>query len=268
MNRLSLALASTALVVAVLGSTPVGGAAERGLATIVPYARQAGTATVAKNALRLNGHRSSTKGAPGTIPVVGANGKLAAALLTAPVQGAGAAGPAGPQGATGAQGPTGPTGPQGPAGVVNALTNTAELDSCCMAMSSVSGGAPVTTLALPAGRWVIFGKVHANDEPGSTPHKTQYSAICSLVAGTDVDFGEVQGLSSTIIGGVGAGSMITMNVIHEFTTPGTVALNCFSPASAPAGWTDARITAIQVASTAKPTVAPGKVSTSGGVSSK
>ena len=148
---------------------------------------------------------------------------------------------------------------------MNALTADASSGLCCPAMSTASGGAPVTTLALPAGRWVILAKLHVNDEPGGTPHKTQYSAICKLVAGTDSDFALVQNTSSTIVGGVGSGSTASMNLIHEFATPGTAILNCFSPASAPAGWTDARITAIQVTGTIKTAagVGAGAVTTGG-----
>jgi Collagen triple helix repeat (20 copies) len=219
------------------------------------------------NALRLNGHPSSPSGAPGTIPIVGKNGRLPARLTTLAAQSSkgtvgpqgpdGPQGPQGPQGVQGKQGAQGPPGAQGPNGVVNALTNAAEAGSCCQAVSSANGGAPVTTLTLPAGRWVIFAKVHINDEPGSEASKAQYSAICQLVAGTDSDYGYVQGTSNTVIGGVGSGSTASMDVIHEFTASGIASLNCFSPASAPAGWTDARITAIQVTDQTIRTTVPG-----------
>ena len=270
MNRLPLIFSSAALAVALLGITPLGTAAARGLAKVVPFAQEAATAKVAVNALRLNGHASSASGAPGTIPVVGKNGRLPARLTTLAAQGSkGAGGLQGPQGAQGPQGLQGPQGvqgkqgaqgspgAQGPNGVVNALTNAAETGSCCQAVSSANGGAPVTTLALPAGRWVILAKVHINDEPGGEASKAQYSAICQLVAGTDSDYGNVQGTSSTVIGGVGSGSTASMDVIHEFTAPGIASLNCFSPASAPAGWTDARITAIQVTDQTIRTTVPG-----------
>jgi hypothetical protein len=145
------------------------------------------------------------------------------------------------------------------------LTVAAEAGSCCASVSSANSGAPVTSLALPAGRWAIFAKVHLDDEPAGGVHKTQYSAICHLVAGTDTDYAIVSGTSGTVVGGVSSGSTASMSLIHEFTAPGTASLNCFSPASAPAGWTDARMTAIQVVGTVKVSAGAGKVT--GGVGS-
>jgi hypothetical protein len=84
----------------VLGATPLGQAAGERLADVVPFAKTAG------NAQKLNGHRSALSGSPGTIPVVGKDGKLPEAI--------GAVGPQGPQGPQGEQGPKGE---QGPAGV-------------------------------------------------------------------------------------------------------------------------------------------------------
>lgn len=254
MKRLPLIFSSAALVVALVGNTSLGSAAGRAVAKVVPFAQRAGTAKVANNALRLNGHAASLTGAPGTIPVVGANGKLPVVLATI-----GSAGSTGAPGALGAQGPPGPAGAQGPNGVVAALTSAAETGTCCASVSSANSGAPVTSLALPTGRWAIFAKVHLDDEPAGGIHKTEYSAICHLVAGNDTDYAEVQGTSGTVVGGVGAGSTASMSLIHEFTAPGTASLNCFSPASAPAGWTDARITAIQVVGTVKVSVGVGKV---------
>jgi hypothetical protein len=96
-NRTAVILSGTALVVAVLGATPLGNAAVH---AVVPFAKQAG------NAAKLNGHRSSLKGAPGTVPVVGRNGKLPASLGAVGPQG-----PAGPKGDKGAKGDAGPIGP-------------------------------------------------------------------------------------------------------------------------------------------------------------
>lgn len=92
-ERLPLILSASALLVAILGSTPLGRAAEDALEQVVPRARQA---DFAQNAARLNGHRSSVRARRGQIPVVGASGKLHPSL--------------------GAVGPQGPAGPQGPPG--------------------------------------------------------------------------------------------------------------------------------------------------------
>lgn len=90
-QRAPIVLSCAAIAVAVLGATPIGHAAGERLAAVVPFAKTAG------NAQKLNGHRSSVAGAPGTIPVVGKNGKLPAAV--------GAVGPPGPPGPT--SGPAG-----------------------------------------------------------------------------------------------------------------------------------------------------------------
>lgn len=91
--RLPLILSATALVVSLLGSTPLGQAAARAVEQVVPRAK---TANFAVNAGKLNGRRSSPNPKPGQIPVVGADGKLAASV--------GAVGPAGPPGPPGASG--------------------------------------------------------------------------------------------------------------------------------------------------------------------
>jgi hypothetical protein len=124
-QRAPLILSITALVVAVLGATPLGHAAGERLAAVVPpFAKTAGYARFAGDATKLNGRRSTLAGAPGTIPVVGKNGKLPASIGAVGLQGpAGPRGPAGPigpkglTGSTGSPGPQGPLGPQGPAGL-------------------------------------------------------------------------------------------------------------------------------------------------------
>jgi hypothetical protein len=95
-QRLPLIIAATALLVALLGSTPLGRAAESAIEQVVPRAKKA---DFAANAGKLNGRRSAVTAKSGQIPVVGANGKLAASL--------GAVGPAGPKGDAGPQGPPG-----------------------------------------------------------------------------------------------------------------------------------------------------------------
>ena len=92
-QRLPLVLSATALVVALVGSTPLGQAAEQALEQVVPRAK---TADFATNAGRLNGRRSALDPKPGQIPVVGSDGRLPPSIV--------AAGPAaGPSGITGYQ---------------------------------------------------------------------------------------------------------------------------------------------------------------------
>jgi hypothetical protein len=110
-NRLPVVLSTTALLVAVFGATPLGHAASRAIHAVPPFAKTASFAKFAGNASKLNGRKSTLSGAPGTIPVVGRNGKLPASI--------GAVGPQGqqgPQGASGSQGPRGTQGSSGPAG--------------------------------------------------------------------------------------------------------------------------------------------------------
>jgi hypothetical protein len=100
-GRTTLALSSTAILIALLAATPLGNAAQRAVRSIPPFARTAGYAKLAGNAKLLNGHEATTNGRPGTIPILDSQGKLPASI--------GAVGP------TGAQGPTGPGGPSGTA---------------------------------------------------------------------------------------------------------------------------------------------------------
>lgn len=95
-QRLPLIISVTALVVALVGSTPIGNAAQSALEQVVPRAKRA---DFAANAGKLNGHKSSVNPSRGQIPVVGTDGKLSASI--------GAVGPAGPQG------PAGPAGASG-----------------------------------------------------------------------------------------------------------------------------------------------------------
>jgi hypothetical protein len=101
-QRLPLIISVTALTVALVGSTPLGRAAESALDQVVPRAKRA---DFAANAGKLQGHKSSVTPRRGQIPVVGANGKLSPAI--------GAVGPAGPAGPTGPQGPAGTAGVSG-----------------------------------------------------------------------------------------------------------------------------------------------------------
>ncbi len=68
-KRLPLIVSSIALVLALLGSTPLGQAAESALEQVVPRAKRA---DFAANAGKLNGHKSAVNPKRGQIPVVGA----------------------------------------------------------------------------------------------------------------------------------------------------------------------------------------------------
>ncbi len=109
-ERAPLTLSIMALAVSVLGTTSVGEAAVKTVASSIPgFAKTAAYANQAGNASKLNGHVSSKTGLPGTIPVVGKNGKLPTTIVPAAAPVA--------AGSPGAQGPAGPTGATGPTGV-------------------------------------------------------------------------------------------------------------------------------------------------------
>src|SRR5262249_33592627 len=137
-HRVSLCLSATALVVAVFGSTPLGQAATRAVQKVAPpYAKTAGYAKIAGNAALLNGHKAAASGAPGTVVVVGAAGKLPASI--------------------GAVGPTGPAGPTGISGyeVVKKVDDLSDGSSglgssgatCPSGKKLLGGGASITTSA-------------------------------------------------------------------------------------------------------------------------
>jgi hypothetical protein len=96
-NRLPIVLSTTALVIAVLGVTPVGQATSTAIQT-----------HFARNANFLRGKAPSIKAGKNKIPAANKAGKLDKSW--------GAVGARGPQGLPGAQGPAGPVGPGGPGG--------------------------------------------------------------------------------------------------------------------------------------------------------
>ena len=108
MKRLPLVLSTTALIVAVFGSTPVGHAVG---SAIPAFAKSAGYAKQAGNASALNGIRASKLPQPGRLVPLGADGRFPASIGLA-----GPAGARGEQGLPGAAGQRGPTGPPGPSG--------------------------------------------------------------------------------------------------------------------------------------------------------
>src|SRR5262249_16179644 len=96
-DRLAIILASTALVVALFGATPLGQAAGPAISSVPPFAKRAGFATraghakvadTATNAKLVAGHGISTTPKAGDIPIVGPDGKLPASIGAAGPQGA------------------------------------------------------------------------------------------------------------------------------------------------------------------------------------
>jgi hypothetical protein len=136
-TRLPLILSSAALLVALLGSTPLADAAGSALDKVVPRAKRA---DFASNAGKLNGHKSSLNPKRGQIPVVDANGKLPPSL--------GAVGPAGPKGDAGAKGDAGPQGGPGISGYQRVTENVNVPDGT---------GTPDFGVSCPGGRSVLGG---------------------------------------------------------------------------------------------------------------
>ena len=108
-QRLPIILSTTALIVALVGSTPIGNAARDVIHAVPPFAKKAGYANragVAENAKRLGGRTASLNPGPNQIPVLNALGQLPASI-----------------GAVGPQGPQGPQGPKGDKGDPGSAAN-------------------------------------------------------------------------------------------------------------------------------------------------
>jgi hypothetical protein len=230
-QRLPMILAVTALVVAVFGSTPLGHAAARLVAKVPPFAQKANYAKLAgtaNNAKALGGRQ------PSAYVTLDGTGKVPAALLP---QGGSVAGPPGPKGD---KGPKGDAGPPGPAGIVNAYANAAPANGL---YADVGGSATVATLNLPAGRYLLVGRVLIGS-PTSLPRPNSFYADCTLKAEGDSDYAQVRGTSGPVASVIPA----TMMVIHQFATAGQATITCGTGIQEPSTWANGRIYAVQVRS--------------------
>src|SRR5262249_20531583 len=106
-RRLPVVLATTALVFAVFGSTPVGHAVTT---AVSPFATHAKKADFATNAGAVNGIKASKTPRAGFLVPLGKNGMFPASVA------GGLTGPKGEKGDKGDQGPQGPVGPKVVAG--------------------------------------------------------------------------------------------------------------------------------------------------------
>ena len=135
MQRVSLMLSSAALVIALLGATPLGRAAGSVASKVVPYAKRSGYAT---NAGAVAGIKAARKPAAGKLMPLGPNGKFPASV--------GAVGPAGQQG------PPGLSGLQFVYGLGDSdLNDRAEARATCPAGKKLVGGGFVPNRHLPDG---------------------------------------------------------------------------------------------------------------------
>jgi hypothetical protein len=145
-NRLPVVLSATALVVAVLGVTPVGQATSNVIQT-----------HFARNANFLRGNAPSVKAGKGKIPVANKAGKLdkswGAVGARGPAGPPGANGANGANGAPGAQGPPGPPGGQGPPG------NPATADGPALVLARLNNPGAQTAC--------LFGPVYGVNDTGA-----------------------------------------------------------------------------------------------------
>jgi hypothetical protein len=242
-QRLPVTLSATALVVALLGATPLGEAAGRVVRKVPPFAQRANYANTAGNAQALGGRK------PSAFAQLGADGKLPAVLFAGAASGKGPKGDPGAKGDPGVKGDPGAKGdpgPRGPGGLVSARTSTPAANGIYTKLTSST---IVASLPLPAGRYFIVGRVLIADTShlsgGSTTAQT-FSAVCSLRAGDDSDYNQIRSIS-----GLGhlTGNIIpaTMMVVHQFDANDTVTLSCSGSQNEPSSFANPRITAVQVA---------------------
>lgn len=135
-SRLPLVLSTTALIVAVLGSTPFGRAA---VTAAVPLAKRAYLADTAKNAIRVNNIKASRTATPGMLLPLDASGKLPESV--------GAVGPKGDKGDKGDKGKKGDTGDSGATKVVvrfstvgSGVSGNAQATAACASGETATGG--------------------------------------------------------------------------------------------------------------------------------
>lgn len=144
-KRLPLALAATALLVALLGTTSLGEAARDLASAVPPFAKKAGyakSAGYAKYAGSVEGIKASRQPKPGFLVPLGADGKFPEAV--------GLAGP---------QGPKGDTGPAGPAGLSELEIVTAQ------SVNDNLAGLKTATASCPAGKKVVGGGAAIQSSP-------------------------------------------------------------------------------------------------------
>lgn len=218
-NRLPVVLSATALVVAVLGVTPVGQATSNSIQT-----------HFAKNANFLRGKAPSIKAGKNKIPTANKSGKLdkswgaVGARGPAGLPGApGPAGPAGPGGPAGPAGPAGAGGAQGPPGPSEALATSAIGN---VALGTSASPLVVDSLTLSAGKWVLIGTTALTNITAAS-----HSAYCTLnVGATELgrtrayDIAGQRNSDATVLGAV------------DLPSGGVVQFRCFAT-TAGAIWT-------------------------------
>jgi hypothetical protein len=152
------------------------------------------------------------------------------------------AGPQGPQGATAPQGNPGVQGPPGTA----LATSVLNPDHVLLLGNSFFVPQVVATLNLPAGSYSLFGRVQVESDPATGNGQGTF-ASCTLAAGGDNDSAIAEGgpYPETL----GQAQVLTLNVLHTFSSPGTARISCgfaFEVGPGPTDVSMVRLTAVQV----------------------
>lgn len=218
-NRSTTAIAATALVVAVLGWTPLGEAARE--AAFPP--NSVGTTQLRTNAV------TSPKIRNGAVTGIDVQKRTLTGVHVKPGSLVAANFKAGqlPAGPKGDKGDKGEKGANGAVAAYTKQTGTAVLQSLSTSQATL------VSLALPAGRYAVFGRVQISWEPGSA----SYFAICRLVAGTRSDLVHASGSGVDNV-------VASLSLVADLPAAGTVSLTCADLVGPQARWSKARLTAI------------------------
>jgi hypothetical protein len=170
--------------------------------------------------------------------VLTANDNVTTAQLQASTAGPpGPPGPPGPKGDPGSAGPPGPAGSPGPAGPKGDPGPSEAFSGFHDNQVTITDLTTVATLSIPTpGNYVIVGKAQVLDLQ-STP----VTVDCQLTAGDDFDYSRVP------LTAQGDEGPLPLNVVHTFSSPGSVQLQCDS-SGVQVNVYEIKITAIQVGS--------------------
>jgi hypothetical protein len=215
-ENLRTALATSALVVAVLGWTPIGEAARE--AVFPP--NSIGTTQLRPNAV------TSPKIRNGSVAAIDIQKRAITAVHVKQGGLVAANFKAG-------QLPAGPKGDKGDRGTNGAVSAYTKITGTAAATSLTTSEVALVTLALPAGKYAIFGRVQISWEPGDA----SYFSICRLSAPGKSELVNVSG------DGV-ENAVSSLNLLVDLPNPATVALSCRDLTGAQARWSKARLTAI------------------------
>jgi hypothetical protein len=220
-NRLPTALSVTALVVAVLGWTPLGEAARD--AVFPP--NSIGTTQLKLNAV------TSPKIRNGSVQAIDVQKKALTAAHIKPgslLASSFKAGqlPAGPKGDKGDKGDRGPA----------ALTETHTRSTGGPTQALTATVTPIISMPLPKGKYLLLGKVNVS---GTEP---TFTAFCSTDTGGSADYATAAAYSGPA--GANTTHALSMHRVVELSAAGTAVIRCWTPRTA--AWSTATITAVQI----------------------